>query len=261
MDQKTHQKKRRKTKPALSKDNESKFYPVGTRIRKFFKGFGWYNGEIVCYRRLFIYKIVFDDGDVEELTDFEMNKNLRESIPWKVEPPTDDEEIKPSFSIGTKVKKYFSGYGWFDGHVTSYRWVLTYNIIFDDGDEEEWASEYVEKGVSDERKWSKRKNNSGHEQIARDAYLARQLSARRSPRESKNQAKELSDENGKEEVPDAFEEANCDLSDIEADEWYDSKEEVNADEDSDENFAGPNHVPKTQTSTATHLGKRKRIVD
>jgi len=266
MVQKSRQNKRRKARTSTpvhvqSKEDESKFYPVGTKIRKFFKGFGWYNGEIVGYRRLFIYTILFDDGDVEELTDFEMNKSLRESIPWKVEPPTDDEETKPSFSIGTKVKKFFSGHGWFDGHVTGYRWVLMYNIIYEDGDAEEWASEYVEKGVSDERKWSKRNNKSSPRQIARDASLAQQLDPWRSPSKSKRQAKELSDGNGEEEIPDAFEEANDEMSEIETDEWYDSKEEVNADNNSIENFAGPNHSLKQEAPAETNLGKRKQLVD
>jgi len=42
-------------------------FPVGTKIRKFFNGHGWFEGKVVSVDDLY-HRILYSDGDEEDMT-------------------------------------------------------------------------------------------------------------------------------------------------------------------------------------------------
>lgn len=53
-------------------------YPLRTRVRKYFDGFGWFNGTLVHFDKLSgYYQIRFDDGDVEDFDAQDMQNGVR----------------------------------------------------------------------------------------------------------------------------------------------------------------------------------------
>ena len=53
--------------------------------------------------------------------------------------------FSPKYEVGTKVRKEFGHYGWFDGKIVSISWKhQTYNVVYDDGDIEDYYFELPE---------------------------------------------------------------------------------------------------------------------
>jgi hypothetical protein len=51
--------------------SDSQKYPIGTIVKAFFRGSGWWNGEITSYDGKF-YRIIYEDGDTETASEKEL---------------------------------------------------------------------------------------------------------------------------------------------------------------------------------------------
>ncbi|CAB9504925.1 helicase [Seminavis robusta] len=104
-------------------------HAVGTVVKKYFEGHGWFEGKVAGYEaKDETYKVRYQDGDEET---YEMPKEQKEL----------DEVVsnaaKLHHKIGTAVKKFFEGNGWFEGHIVKME-IDRYKVRYDDGDEEEY---------------------------------------------------------------------------------------------------------------------------
>ena len=105
-------------------------YACGTRVKKFFPGYGWFSGEIAAFQGLYL--IQYEDGDEEEILfdDPALNDMVSDS------PSVPETQMGPPFRLGTRVKKYFPGHGWFGGKIAAFDGV--YLVRYEDNDEEEY---------------------------------------------------------------------------------------------------------------------------
>jgi hypothetical protein len=110
-------------------------YPVGTRVRKYFEGYGWASGQVALFEG--VYRVRYEDGDEEDFvnSDPELNEialHARRNSGFEGMTLSPVDKILP---METPVYKNFPGYGWFAGIITAFDGV--YLVRYDDGDEEE----------------------------------------------------------------------------------------------------------------------------
>jgi len=105
-------------------------YAMGMYVRKEFPPHGWFTGKVISYEPPSkLYKVRYDDGDVEELGEAELEEVLKNA----------------RYEVGTKVYKNFQGFGWFHGTVVSYNpKTALYMIEYEDGDKEEMNEKEVQ---------------------------------------------------------------------------------------------------------------------
>lgn len=123
----------------VSDDEKSKLSPskrvsleVGDSVKARYKrGTKWFSGKITRAHSDGTYDIKYEDGDVETRVD----KSYIE-----VEPKKSEKEIvtsKKVFQVGDKVNaRYKNGQKWFPGKIAKARTDGTFDILYDDGDEE-----------------------------------------------------------------------------------------------------------------------------
>ena len=119
-------------------------YPVGTKIRKHFDGWGWFEGMVVSHDEGF-YQVLYKDGDKEEY-----DENELEDILWPsnqpttkkppptgtkedVTPPMRSQDGKKPFAVGTKLSKNFAKDGWVDGEIVSISNENLYRVRYENG--------------------------------------------------------------------------------------------------------------------------------
>lgn len=103
----------------------------GSRISVFWESEGeYFDGAVKKCKGAEIF-IEYDDGD-KEWIDFREHK-------WRILSHLD---ASIRYSIGTPVKKYFAGHGWFGGIIASSR--NGYIVVYDDGDEEVFVRDSIE---------------------------------------------------------------------------------------------------------------------
>jgi Ca2+-binding EF-hand superfamily protein len=111
---------------------------VGARVEARYKGGSkWFKGKITRDRRDGTYDVEYDDGDSEK---YVKKESIRVLEGERVDPgggggsKADDEEL----SEGTEVEaKFKGGSRWFKGKVTRVRPGGTYDVRYEDGDEEQ----------------------------------------------------------------------------------------------------------------------------
>jgi hypothetical protein len=110
-------------------------YPIGTRVRKYFEGYGWVSGQVALFEG--VYRVRYEDGDEEdfvnsdpELDEIALHARRNSGIERITLSPVDS-----ILQMDTPVNKHFPGYGWFAGMISAFDGV--YLVRYDDGDEEE----------------------------------------------------------------------------------------------------------------------------
>jgi hypothetical protein len=106
-------------------------HPDGTVVHKWFRGHGWFQGEVLSFDGTF-YRIRYADGDAEECDEAELDALLDEA---KLRPP--------NYAIGTEIQKEFPGHGWFRGRLSHFDGTY-YKVYYEDGDEEEYDEKEIE---------------------------------------------------------------------------------------------------------------------
>lgn len=122
---------------------ETDKFDVDQKVQAYYKGgkklFG---GKVTRARSDGTYDIEYDDGDSETRVKSSLIKPLAAKL------PTDDKNTdkKSTFDVGDKVKaRYQKGSRWFSGKIIKVRPDETYDIRYEDGDEEQRVkSEYIE---------------------------------------------------------------------------------------------------------------------
>lgn len=133
---------------------------VGTKVRKYFEDHGWFLGTVVSYDRDY-YRVVYEDSDSEEYSELELSKIVFRSGDCEMDGVDDREQtqtqgaaavttvekrdLHPNHNVGTAVRKYFKGHGWFAGRIASIRRCI-YVIVCSDSDEEEYRFDDSELG-------------------------------------------------------------------------------------------------------------------
>lgn len=106
-------------------------YPIGTRVRKHYDGYGWVTGAIVQFEG--VYRVRYEDGDEEDFLDDD--KELVDVVSQAKGNPKGSSFNGIILPVGTPVQKHFPGYGWFAGKIVAFDGI--YLVRHDDGDEEE----------------------------------------------------------------------------------------------------------------------------
>ena len=110
---------------------------------KFKGGAKWYSGSVVAVNRDGSYDIRYDDGDKEQRVP---PSNVRLVDDGKAVKPSDGRQLvedetvsgKSAFKLGDKVEaKFKGGVKWFSGRISSVNRDGTYDVRYDDGDEEQ----------------------------------------------------------------------------------------------------------------------------
>jgi Lamin-B receptor of TUDOR domain len=133
-------------------------YAVGTFVTKHFPAFGWFKGRIIHYDHTCKqYKIQYEDADLEDLTESELTKVFERAERAK---PGYEQEIRRKrrarYDVGTKVKKLFYAFGWFDGTIEEFDDETDYyRVVYSDGDKEDLDEEEVLEILTDPRNHKK----------------------------------------------------------------------------------------------------------
>lgn len=106
-------------------------HPDGTVVHKVFRGFGWYQGEVVSFDGE-LYKVRYSDGDEEEYEEVELDNVLEEA-----------KKRPAKYPNGTHMEKFFPGFGWFNGKIFDFDGTY-YKVLYEDGDEEEISENEME---------------------------------------------------------------------------------------------------------------------
>jgi Helicase associated domain len=120
---------------ARERDDCAVLYPIGTRVRKYFHGYGWILGEIALFEG--VYRVRYEDGDEEDFIsdDKELEEILRQAQSKHQSTTQGSCLIDSIVPIGTRVYKHFPSYGWFSGEIVAFDGL--YLVRHEDGDEEE----------------------------------------------------------------------------------------------------------------------------
>jgi hypothetical protein len=106
-------------------------HPDGTVVHKWFRGYGWFQGEILSFNGRY-YRVRYVDGDEEDCSETEIDDFMVEAAFRPTKHP-----------IGTEIQKFFPGHGWFRGYVSEFDGKY-YKVYYEDGDEEEYEEKEVE---------------------------------------------------------------------------------------------------------------------
>jgi len=107
-------------------------------VKAKFAGKKWFKGKITRVREDGTYDVLYEDGDRERGVKSEW---VRVAADEETAKPKDDAEKKPEeaatrFKAGTQVKAKFAGKKWFKGKITRVREDGTYDVLYEDGDNE-----------------------------------------------------------------------------------------------------------------------------
>lgn len=115
-----------------SSPSKKKSLAVGDSVKARFKrGTKWFTGKITRAHSNGTYDIKYDDGDIET----RVEKSYVEAELTK--PEKEPAATKNGFEVGDKVSaRYKTGQKWFPGKIAKVRTDGTFDILYDDGDEE-----------------------------------------------------------------------------------------------------------------------------
>jgi hypothetical protein len=114
---------------SISVKAEPQRIDIGTKVRKYFEGYGSFVGEVTSLVVCKCYRIKYEDGDEELLDTDELRAIVTKEKTNRV--------VKKHkwLRLGTSVEKQFGNDGWFSGEVIAHV-SSCYKIRYDDGDEE-----------------------------------------------------------------------------------------------------------------------------
>lgn len=120
-------------------NKQTRHYPVGTTLRKYFgRQHGWFRGTVVR-RSGSMYRIKYEDDDSEDMSEKELSGLVVKESPPPAAASSKKKKAaskgKHPYPVGTKVRKYFQGHGWFTGAVTAFDG-KKYSVKYEDDDSE-----------------------------------------------------------------------------------------------------------------------------
>jgi hypothetical protein len=106
-------------------------FATGIMIHKWFRGHGWFEGEILSFDGTY-YTIQYADGDKEDCDEAEVAELLTRA------------RFRPTkYAIGTAVQKFFPGHGWFRGYISDFNGIY-FTVYYEDGDEEQYEETEID---------------------------------------------------------------------------------------------------------------------
>jgi hypothetical protein len=157
-------------------------YQEGTKIKKLFYGFGWFEGTVESYDdETEFYTVTYEDGDREELDEEEVfevlmdPRNHKKPRTWTTRQLSKEEKDEYSAATfdpiltfwlpippppppppppakhpkGTEVYKFFPSHGWYRGEVIDYDpGSEFYTVKYEDGDKEDMENRDIDKALA-----------------------------------------------------------------------------------------------------------------